>query len=1443
MESQGGGREAAKGGDEHSTEQAATLLGSTGADAQSTRAERQKRRKSNNCKIITGVLLLFLLMVILAVVFALKQRSNVEVTSCKSRCTSERKDQSATCHCDITCLKEGDCCQDYQDVCVAPMRLWACTSLRCGEERLAGSQCSCSDDCIGTGDCCSNYNNICKGEKNWVEEGCEDMETPQCPAGFPKPPVILVSMDGFRAGYLSAYGNLLPVISKLRNCGTTTPYMRPAYPTKTFPNHYTIVTGLYPESHGIVDNKMYDVTRNASFSLKLAEKFNAQWYQGEPVWITAMRHKQRSATFFWPGSDVAIEGLYPDHYKVYNRVTTIFEWLDLPEGKRPDFYTLYLEEPDATGHRDGPMSPMVLKALQNVDGILGMLMDGLKQRNLHRCANLVVLSDHGMEEATCTKAAYVSTYQDNVADFIVIQGPAARIRPKKLPEEFFTFDYEGLVKNLSCRIPDQPMRPFLKEHLPKRLHFANNVRIERAHLYMKRQWQAALNQEEIKYCSGGFHGSDNLFTNMQTVFMGYGPGINTKTVVPPFENIEIYNLLCDLLGVPPAPNNGTHGSLNHVLRRPAYSPAFPAEQSPASPCLATAPTVTDTLGCSCSSLSKEQEEKLNQQLIGFSSNSALKPVHLPYGVPRVLQKNAQFCVLRHADYINGYSKDILMPLWVAYTISPLGEVGALRPDSRACVRADPRVPAAASQMCSSYGRDSPLSLSLLHPPNLGSNDTESDSLLTSNMVPMFPIFRDAWTHIHDVLLVKYSQERNGVNVERSPVPTHYFLVLTSCRNGSSPPQECEGPLEVVSYVLPHRADTTETCANGSQFHWVEEWMQFHTARIRDVELLTGLSFYHDRVSIPQTLQLKTFLQTFIPDIAGRKESDVCFLFKHLSIKGLAGGRAGRWSFPHAASLPGVGEEKSVGLQLLKGCSFELRAAGGSERFRLTSHREKTPPLCSTLRFQDPAHTDTARSETCEKDSGPVSPREAPSTYRSNHRPKEPHAAVAMDLSVLEALERDTVLEVLQRDKVLRSLEEERIRKIKLELQDIRRRGAKSFARQYSERTCARCQRPLGKLWNCGAVCRGCSHRVCRKCRISVSAQEWKCTVCHAYREVKIKSGEWFLEERAKKFPGGADRHDTIGEKLLKSYQMLSNISIVPPTPPAEGLSFGRSAGLQTSRPFTISMENLFVSLKSHMKKISKSQNDVTMDQVLLTTDYGNIQKEERRSQSDTAINRPFGSNSRRSSGVAVRNSTLPDLFRRPRSEDEEGAGTGDACTDEDVSPGAEYREDKRGSISSLCAGMGIFDRNSSVTGEMELALGYSAETARLEVSVRACRNLAYGEPRRKKCHPYVKVYLLPDTSPNGKLKTAVKKNTTDPVFNEVLEFQIQRPLLAGRILQASVWHAGTLKRKVFLGEALLPLEGWRFEDNTAQNPRWHQLCPRATAGYTEPLFHAEPLFH
>ncbi|KAM9339649.1 synaptotagmin-like protein 3 isoform 2-T2 [Symphorus nematophorus] len=420
----------------------------------------------------------------------------------------------------------------------------------------------------------------------------------------------------------------------------------------------------------------------------------------------------------------------------------------------------------------------------------------------------------------------------------------------------------------------------------------------------------------------------------------------------------------------------------------------------------------------------------------------------------------------------------------------------------------------------------------------------------------------------------------------------------------------------------------------------------------------------------------------------------------------------------------------------------------------------------------------------------------------------------MDLSSLQALERERILEVLRRDKQLRTIEEDRIRRMKYELQELRRRGAKSFTRQYGERTCARCQRPLGKFWNSGAVCHGCSHRICSRCRVGVGAVDWKCTVCHAYREVKIKSGEWFLEQRAQKFPVTTDKHETVGEKLLKTYNVLSHISIVPPTPPPH-LDYhflSRSGDFKNSKPFTKSVEDLMVTFTSHIRKISTSQNDVQEDLLNVDNSRRGSRFSTQKSLSDTEINK---------SGILFKVPSLPNLFKKSKDSDQEGSSTG---AEEETSFGSEYSGGKRGSSSSISTDCGLFE-GVSVAGELELALTYNIYSSCLEITVGACRNLNYGDIKKKKCHPYVKLYVLPEKS--GKMKTAVKKNTTDPVYNEVFKHHIERHLLFGKRLQASVWHSGTLKRKTFLGEVLIPLDGWTFEDKTSQCFNWFPLCPKA----------------
>ncbi|TKC39943.1 hypothetical protein EI555_011258, partial [Monodon monoceros] len=372
--------------------------------------------------------------------------------------------------------------------------------------------------------------------------------------------------------------------------------------------------------------------------------------------------------------------------------------------------------------------------------------------------------------------------------------------------------------------------------------------------------------------------------------------------------------------------------------------------------------------------------------------------------------------------------------------------------------------------------------------------------------------------------------------------------------------------------------------------------------------------------------------------------------------------------------------------------------------------------------------------------------------------------------------REVILQVLYRDREVRNIEEER----------IRWKGSKSGSQEYKEKSCARCRQALGLLLNRGAVCQGCSHRVCAKCRVFLRmTRAWKCTVCFEDRPRPV-----ILSMQAR-------------DSWSKALEILS-----------EAEELGQFKG------FNKSVENLFLSVTTHMKKLSKSQNDMTSDKQRPAVGPRQCEgRSERRSQSDTAVN----VTTRVSQASGRPKITLLPVFSI-------GA---DKC--EFLSSPPPYLlslnqwMEERGSlisINSTCTEMGSFD-NANVTGEIELAIRYCFRTRSLEICIKACKNLAYGEEKKKKCNPYVKTYLLPERSSQGKRKTGVQKNTVEPTFQETLKYQLEPSQLATRQLRVSVWHLGTLARRVFLGEVIIPLATWDFEDRTTQSARWYPLQAKA----------------
>src|SRR3972149_11774242 len=217
-----------------------------------------------------------------------------------------------------------------------------------------------------------------------------------------KSTVILVSMAGFRPDYLDHTS--CPNLRELAMSGTRAEWLIPIFPTKTFPNHYAIATGLYAENNGVVGNTMYDPGFDAMFTMRMRnEVTNARWWGGEPIWVTAEKQGVISAPFFWPGSEAPIGGIRPSYYKAFDasmteeqRVAQVLQWLDLPDQQRPRFITLYFDRLDNAGHDYGPVYADVDTAVGIIDHAIGQLIAGLTKRGLFEKVMLLVVSDHGM---------------------------------------------------------------------------------------------------------------------------------------------------------------------------------------------------------------------------------------------------------------------------------------------------------------------------------------------------------------------------------------------------------------------------------------------------------------------------------------------------------------------------------------------------------------------------------------------------------------------------------------------------------------------------------------------------------------------------------------------------------------------------------------------------------------------------------------------------------------------------------------------------------------------------------------------------------------------------------------------------------------------------------------------------------------------------------------
>ncbi|HLM59792.1 MAG TPA: ectonucleotide pyrophosphatase/phosphodiesterase [Pyrinomonadaceae bacterium] len=387
-----------------------------------------------------------------------------------------------------------------------------------------------------------------------------------------KPTVILIALDGYRYDYLEKYKP--PVLNELARNGVRAKWLIPSFPTKTFPNHYTVATGLYPDNHGIVENNMYDKNFDAEFRLSERDAVtDKRWWGGEPVWVTAEKQGQRAASFFFPGTEADISGVRPTYFKEYNgrvpnelRVDTILSWLDLPQEKRPTMLTLYFSLIDDAGHEFSGDAVETRYEVQNIDRVIGRLIDGLKARKIDKQANLIFFSDHGMATYRRRDAIILDEmFNVNSAERVFWVGEMVQIFPKAGKEDEI---YNAIKSKLPAKA-----KIYRKAELPARYKFGSHPRIapllvladEGVVLTTRKSYDQWKKEGGLDNPRGG-HGYDNQLESMRATFIAHGAAFKRGAVVEPFENVHIYNLMTKILGLRPAKNDGDFEKVKGFLK-------------------------------------------------------------------------------------------------------------------------------------------------------------------------------------------------------------------------------------------------------------------------------------------------------------------------------------------------------------------------------------------------------------------------------------------------------------------------------------------------------------------------------------------------------------------------------------------------------------------------------------------------------------------------------------------------------------------------------------------------------------------------------------------------------------------------------------------------------------------------------------------------------------
>ncbi|MEN8203328.1 MAG: ectonucleotide pyrophosphatase/phosphodiesterase [Bacteroidota bacterium] len=375
--------------------------------------------------------------------------------------------------------------------------------------------------------------------------------------------VIMVSFDGFRWDYPELYDT--PHMDDMASQGVKADRMIPSFPTKTFPNHYTLATGLYPDNHGIINNSFYAPDLKGIYRIGDRNMVsNPDAYFGEPIWVTAEEQGVKSASYFWVGSEAPIKGIYPSYWKKYNesipyrdRIDQVIKWLKLPLSKRPGLIMLYFDEPDHTGHDTGPVHPETGEVIEYLDSILGYLRSEIKSLANGDRVNLILLSDHGMGAIIPEKYVNISSYMPEYwIESIVGGNPVYLVDPA-----------EGYKDSISMTLNElEGVMAWQKEGMPEHLHYGNNPRFPGLVVVADSGWSIGTKDDPTGY-HGGAHGYDQTFSQMHTIFYAEGPAFKKDYTTPAFSNVEVYGIISHVLGLESADNDGNLSNVSEIFAK------------------------------------------------------------------------------------------------------------------------------------------------------------------------------------------------------------------------------------------------------------------------------------------------------------------------------------------------------------------------------------------------------------------------------------------------------------------------------------------------------------------------------------------------------------------------------------------------------------------------------------------------------------------------------------------------------------------------------------------------------------------------------------------------------------------------------------------------------------------------------------------------------------